>query len=47
MNPINEFTLKKLQKLGPIGYVFKKVDFRKAPLVLQTNLYVIAHKTGD
>jgi ubiquinone/menaquinone biosynthesis C-methylase UbiE len=47
MNPINEFTLKKLQKLGPIGYVFKKVDFRKVPLVLQTNLYVIARKIRD
>jgi len=47
MNPINEFTLKKLQKLGPIGYVFKKVDCRKVPLVLQTNLYVIAHKIKD
>ena len=47
MNPINEFTLEKLQKLGPIGYVFKRLDFRKVPLVLQTNLYVIAHRTGD
>jgi SAM-dependent methyltransferase len=44
MNPVNEFTLKKLQRLGPIGYVFKKVNFRRLPLVLQTNLYVIAHK---
>ncbi|MEA3226963.1 MAG: hypothetical protein U9Q07_13515, partial [Planctomycetota bacterium] len=47
MNPVNEFTLKKLKKLGPIGYVFKKVDFRKVPLVFQTNLYVIAHKIRD
>jgi ubiquinone/menaquinone biosynthesis C-methylase UbiE len=44
MNPINEFTLKKLKKLGPLGRVFKYVDFRKMPLVLQTNLYVIAEK---
>ena len=44
MNPINEFTLKKLQRLGPIGYVFKKVNFRRLPITLQTNLYVIAHK---
>jgi SAM-dependent methyltransferase len=44
MNPINDFTLKKLEKLGPIGYVFKKVNFHRLPLVLQTNLYVIAHK---
>ncbi|MHC4354113.1 MAG: class I SAM-dependent methyltransferase [Planctomycetota bacterium] len=47
MNPINEFTIKKLQKLGPIGYVFKRVNFRKVPLVLQTNLYAIAHKIED
>jgi len=44
MNPINEFTLKKLEKFGPIGRVFKHVDFRRMPLVLQTNLYVIARK---
>ena len=47
MNPINEFTLNKLQKLGPIGCVFKRVNFRKVPLVLQTNLYAIAHKIKD
>ena len=47
MNPINEFTLKKLDKLGPIGWVFKHVNFRKLPLVLQTNLYVIGHKMKD
>jgi len=47
MNPINEFTLKKLQKLGPIGYMLKRVNFRRVPLVLQTNLYVIAHKIGN
>ena len=44
MNPINEFTEKKLRKLGPLGYVFRHVDFRRMPLVLQTNLYVIANK---
>lgn len=46
MNPINAFTLRKLQKLGPIGYVLRHVDFRRLPLLLQTNLYVIAQKTG-
>jgi len=46
MNPMNEFTLRKLQKLGPIGYVLRHVDFRKLPLVLQTNLYVVANKEG-
>jgi len=44
MDPVNEFTLKKLQKLGPAGYIFRKINFRKLPLALQTNLYVIAHK---
>jgi len=44
MNPINEFTEKKLQKLGPLGKIFRHIDFRKMPLVLQTNLYVIADK---
>lgn len=44
MNPINEFTLKKLKKLGPIGWIIRHVNFRMAPLVLQTNLYVVAHK---
>jgi len=44
MDPVNEFTLKKLQRLGPIGYIFRKINFRKLPLALQTNLYVVAHK---
>ena len=44
MNPINEFTEKKLQKLGPLGKILRRVDFRRMPLVLQTNLYVIANK---
>ena len=44
MNPINEFTIKKLQRLGPIGNIFKHINFCRLPLVLQTNLYVVAHK---
>ena len=44
MNPINEFTIKKLQKLGPIGYILKHINFRRLPLILQTNLYIIAQK---
>jgi len=44
MNPINKFTEKKLKKLGPLGYILRRVDFRRMPLVLQTNLYVIAKK---
>ena len=45
MNPINEFTLKKLKKLGPIGWVIRHVNFRMVPLALQTNLYVVTQKT--
>ncbi len=44
MNPINEFTIRKLQKLGPIGGIFKHINFRRLPIVLQTNLFVIARK---
>ncbi len=44
MNSINEFTLKKLQKFGPISYIFKRIDFRRLPLCLQTNLYIVAPK---
>jgi ubiquinone/menaquinone biosynthesis C-methylase UbiE len=45
MNPINEFTEKKLQALGLLGRILRRVDFRRMPLALQTNLYVIANKT--
>lgn len=44
MNPINEFTIRKLQKFGPISHIFEHIDFRCLPLALQTNLYVIAQK---
>ncbi len=45
MNPVNEFTLNKLKKIfGPISHIFKHVNFRHLPLILQTNLYVIALK---
>jgi SAM-dependent methyltransferase len=44
MNPINEFTEKKLLKLGTLGKILRRIDFRRMPLVLQTNLYVIANK---
>jgi len=47
MNPINEFTEKKLQKLGVLGKILRHIDFRKMPLVLQTNLYVIAYKIKE
>jgi ubiquinone/menaquinone biosynthesis C-methylase UbiE len=44
MNPLNEFTEKKLQKLGMLGKILRRVNFRRMPLILQTNLYVIANK---
>lgn len=45
MNVINEFTLNKLKKsFGPVSHIFKHINFRRLPLILQTNLYVIAHK---
>ena len=44
MNPINEFTIKKLQKLGPVGNIFRHINFRRVPLIMQTNLYVLAQK---
>lgn len=44
MNPMNEYMRAKLRKLGPVMRVFGRIDFRKLPLALQTNLYVIARK---
>lgn len=44
MNPINKFTERKLQALGLLGRILRRVNFRRMPLVLQTNLYVVAHK---
>jgi ubiquinone/menaquinone biosynthesis C-methylase UbiE len=47
MNPINEFTIRKLQRLGLIGDIIKHINFRRLPLILQTNLYVIAQKVRN
>ncbi len=44
MNPVNEFTLAKVRRLGPFGWLFESINFPKLPLWLQTNLYVVAHK---
>lgn len=44
MNTMNEFTIGKLRQLGPIGRIFERVNFRRLPLSLQTNLYVVARK---
>lgn len=44
MNPVNEYTARKLNRLGPLGALIRRIDFRKLPLSLQTNLYVVATK---
>jgi 2-polyprenyl-3-methyl-5-hydroxy-6-metoxy-1,4-benzoquinol methylase len=46
MDPMNEYTIAKLQRFGPFGRILQRINFTKLPLALQTNLYVIAHKTG-
>jgi ubiquinone/menaquinone biosynthesis C-methylase UbiE len=45
MNPVNEFTLNKLKESKLLYNVFKKINFCRLPLGLQTNLYVVARKT--
>ncbi len=44
MDPVNEYTEAKLKKLGPLGALVGHIDFKKLPLVLQTNLYVVAQR---
>jgi 2-polyprenyl-3-methyl-5-hydroxy-6-metoxy-1,4-benzoquinol methylase len=45
MNPINEFTLDKLKKrFGPLSNIFKHINFRRLPLIMQPNMYIIARK---
>ena len=44
MNPVNEYTLAKVRRLGPFGWIFKRINFPRLPLWLQTNLYVVAQK---
>ncbi|MGE5295240.1 MAG: class I SAM-dependent methyltransferase, partial [Solirubrobacterales bacterium] len=44
MNPINDYTRVKFRRLGPLGRVVERLDFRRLPLSLQTNLYVVARK---
>ncbi|MFC1781635.1 class I SAM-dependent methyltransferase [Planctomycetota bacterium] len=45
MNPVNEFTLDKLRKrFGLLSGIFKHINFCRLPVVMQTNLYVIAQK---
>jgi SAM-dependent methyltransferase len=44
MNPMNEYLRSKLRRLGPGARLLERIDFRKLPLALQTNLYVVAQK---
>lgn len=44
MNAINEFSRAKLKRFGPLGSLIARIDFEKLPLILQTNLYVIARR---
>ena len=44
INTMNEFTMSKLRLFGPVGRIFKYINFSRLPLSLQTNLYVIARK---
>lgn len=44
MNPMNEYMRSKLRKFGPAARLLGRIDFRRLPLALQTNLYVIARK---
>ncbi len=46
MDMLNEYTRVKLKGLGPLGALVKRIDFARLPLVLQTNLYVVARKRG-
>jgi len=45
MNPINEYTRTKLRRLGLLGRLIERLDFRRLPLGWQTNLYVVARRT--
>lgn len=44
MNPMNEYMRAKLKKFGAVAPLLGRIDLRKLPLALQTNLYVIARK---
>lgn len=46
MNPVNDFTLSKLRKLGPLASLVKHINFRHLPMILQTNMYVVAQKSS-
>lgn len=44
MNTMNEFSIKKIKKIGLPGWLFAWINFRYMPYRLQTNFYVIAQK---
>jgi 2-polyprenyl-3-methyl-5-hydroxy-6-metoxy-1,4-benzoquinol methylase len=44
MNTINAFTLKKLESYPRLAKLAARLDFRRLPLWIQTNFYVIARK---
>ncbi|MBN1796649.1 MAG: class I SAM-dependent methyltransferase [Sedimentisphaerales bacterium] len=46
VNPVTDFTIRKMQKLGFLAKIYSKINFQKLPICLQPNLYVIAQKTG-
>jgi len=45
IDPVNEFMLNKLRKLGPCGKLARYIPWRRLPLCMQTNLFVVAQKT--
>ena len=44
MNTMNDYSLQKLKGLGPLAGLCRHINFRRLPLALQTNLYVIARR---
>ncbi len=47
MDPRNEYTRAKLRRFGRWARLVERLDCTKLPLALQTNLYVVARKTGE
>lgn len=46
MDIMTDYMRGKLKRLGPLARVVQRIDFTKLPMALQTNLYVVARKTG-
>ena len=47
MNTMNAYTLRKLQKIGLPKAAFGWIDFRRLPVRMQTNFYVVAEKLPE